>query len=767
MWFRKKREKKRSLTLPLCGISFLILVALLALYITQPTLLHQMDLKIYDHFLANQADGQVHPEIIIVDIDEPSLELYGQWPWPRYRMALLMGTLAEAGAAVVALDILLAEPDRTSPQLMQTAMKDELGLDMTFAGLPDTLLDNDKLLADLMSQIPVVLGCYFRFGEAGTFAAAPPTAGSLSLADAAPQLGTSEISTSSGTDWKPPSTSVIERGVADAIPAHTFLFKASNATLPLPLFVDAAKLGFFNMSMDTDGLVRRVPLLLAADTNIYASLAVETLMKALGTSQIRLGIGLDGLESLSLGKLQIPISADGTINVPFRGPSHTFPYMSAQTVLHPDFDPETVKGKIVFLGTSAPGLLDIRATPLDTYYPGVEVHASVVDALLSQRIVDTPAWTPGLQLLLILLMSALCLLAFAKVRPALAWLACGALAVAAFQISGGIYARGLYISPLWVIFTVGVQGLALVSFRYWWSERDKRMLRQAFNRYVAPEMVSRIVERGEVVLRGEERQLSVMFTDLRGFTSLSEGLTPEQVVSLLNRYFTPMTALVRNAHGTLDKFIGDAIMAFWNAPLDVPDHPAKAVHTALAMLSTLDTLNVSLKEDLDITLRMGAGIHCGPAYVGNMGSNDLTSYTAIGDTVNLASRLEGLCSRFGVRLVLSDDVVQLCGPVPLQRLVRLRVKGRQEPVQVYTAFTAEEALAFAPEMQEYQVALELYDQAVQARSVPAMEQCRAMFAALQEKFPSRFLYGEYVVNCTELCNTILEEWTDVWTLTSK
>jgi adenylate cyclase len=315
--------------------------------------------------------------------------------------------------------------------------------------------------------------------------------------------------------------------------------------------------------------------------------------------------------------------------------------------------------------------------------------------------------------------------------------------------------------------TVGAQAVTLTAARFRLSEKDKRRIRNIFSHYVSPEVVARIVDRGEASLRGEQRELTVMFTDLRGFTSLSEKLTPVQVVTLLNRYFTPMTALVRESGGTLDKFIGDALMAFWNAPLDVPGHPDRAVRAALAMQQSLAGLNTELQRDFGLTLRMGAGIHTGQAHVGNMGSDDLTNYTAVGDTVNLASRLEGLCSRYGVTLVTSGETASRCGEgLVLRELARLRVKGRAEPVDVFTVLTAGEASAQKELLEDWREALRLYRAAVVQRDAALLAQASQAFAALCAEHPGP-LHQAYADACADLRARPADTWSDVWTLTGK
>lgn len=750
----KTARKTRFRTVPAFAlIGFGVLGMVLLLFFMQPALLQQINLNMYDQYMLRHADGEPTSAALIVDIDEQSLSTHGQWPWPRYRLALLIERLLESGAATVALDILLAEPDRTSPNRMQQSLRKELGLEITLEGIPEELRDNDTLLASSITEAPVVLGGYVRFPDRSSDILSDQSLSSDNPAATAQAL--------------PPGLSIAERSTPDAQPALSGLGTGTGFLTPVPA-LGAAPVAFFNMALDQDGLVRRIPLLLRVEDRVYANLSLRALMMALGAKTLRLTSGADGLERIGVGKYNIPVAPDGSMLLRYRGPGGTFPYLSAGRILDGDFDPEQIKGRIVFIGTSAAGLLDIRSTPPDRYMPGVEVHANIVDAALSQRSVIIPPWNDGLQILLMAGMGLGCLLLCALLRPVLAISSCALLATGCYVGGDALFVRGFFVTPLWSMLTAGAEGLSVVAVRLWLAERDKRQIRKVFSRYVSPEVVARIVDRGETVLRGEERELTIMFTDLRGFTSLSERLSPQEVVALLNRYFTPMTALVRSSQGTLDKFIGDALMAFWNAPLDVSGHPEKAIETALAMQEALAVLNDEVEQMHGFRLGMGAGIHTGFAHIGNMGSDDLTSYTAIGDSVNLASRLEGLCSRYGVPIVLSGETASRAGnDVTLQHLGRLRVKGRREPVDVFTAMREQEGEARRQELLDYAAAREHYLRATSEQDNTARVRAETAFESLCAQFPAHPLYRQYLVSCRELSEQPQEQWTDIWTLQSK
>lgn len=713
-----------------------ITLIMLVLYVCQPSILVGLDSKSYDIFLRNQAGGIPSPVPAIIDIDEKSLAAYGQWPWPRYRVAQLIEKLTQHGAAAIGLDILFAEPDGSSPALLKENLKKSFDIDLTFNGLPPLLEDNDILLAQALEQSPSVLGLFLSFdGQA---------------------MDSGQL---------PPPTGLVEQVPEGAAPPRQHLLTSSGIILPVPALRTMAKQGFINVLPDEDGLIRSAPLVLQVATGkqerVYASLALRAIMQALGTTTMTLKSNADGLESIRVGRTLIPVSPQGFFHVPFRGGQGTYRYISVVDVLEDRVDPRELAGRILFVGTSAAGLLDIRATPLDAIYPGVEVHASIVDAILTGRSISIPPWTTGAQLVAILLTGILCCVAFGLLKPMVYLPVALGLTTGAVLGAQTIFQAGVYLTPVYVVLTVIAEGVALLSLRFWQSDRQKRQLHRAFNRYVSPEVVSRIARHEGNILAGEVREVSLLFTDVRGFTNLSEKLQPEQVVALLNRYLTPMTALIRASGGTVDKFIGDAIMAFWNAPLDVENHPAKTVRTLLDMHKSLKQLNVSLQKDFGFSLAMGGGIHTGTVHVGNMGSEELLDYTCIGDNVNLAARLESLCSKYGVGVVMSDVTAARCGDAfILHKLDNIRVKGKQQPVTIFTAMEAEEWEERREELDSYDTARAIYEQGDFTTAMGA-------FSLLEQRYPDVKLYKLYLERCTLLQATPPETWDGVWTFDSK
>ena len=716
-------------------LAFSVIVTMLTLYVVQPRLLRQLDLNVYDALLPLRKNAEPSPVPVIVDIDDASLAAFGQWPWPRYLLAELIEKITHEGALAIGLDVLLAEVDRSSPLRIQGYLQRDKGVRLDLKALPESLLDYDALLAKKLDSSPVVLGAYAEFGDVAAHKTLPKD--------------------------MPPSVTVIARGSAGALPYTSHLLKAAGAILPLPVLRQESPIGFFNMSPDMDGLVRQVPLILQLKDATYPSLALRSLMVALGVDRLTVFSGPDGLEALKVGDYKIALTPQGAMLVPFQGPKKTYPYISAVDVLQGRVSAEALQGRIVFVGTSAKGLLDIRATPFDRVFPGVEVHAAVIDAIVSENSVSEPPWAPGVQVMGIFSFGLIAALAFGLARPRVyAPLALIMLGLAVFS-ARHFFMQGLFISPIYILLTIVLQASAMLFLRFLHEERQKIMIRGTFSRYVSPEVVKRITKLRGDVFSGEERELSIMFTDIRGFTSLSEGLTPQQVVLLLNRYFTPMTALVRQENGTLDKFIGDALMAFWNAPVEVPDHPARAVATAIAMQDGLLKMNDALHAEFGIRLAMGVGVHTGNAYVGNMGSNELINYTLIGDNVNLAARLEGLCSQYGAPIVVSEETMRRCGDrFAFQFLDQLRVKGKQQPVKIYQPMSVATWQARQAEMALWQVASTRYTQGAFGEAV-------ALFDELHQRHPDNRLYAAYKERTELLNENPPPDWDGVWVALKK
>jgi adenylate cyclase len=735
----------------LAGLLFTCLMA--GLYVFQPRFLQFLDYKVYDALF--QATHATTPSgtVAVVDLDEASLAEYGQWPWPRYRVALLVEKIRRAGAAAIALDIVFAEEDRTSPVVMRRMLKNELGVDIDFTGLPPGLEDNDAVLAGMLAQGPYVLGYYFRV--AGLDDRTEPEADT----DQADQVG------AKGRMLPRPLNIALIR-TPDAQAVEQALFAAGDVVTNIPILGKAApNPGFINVGADMDGILRRAPLIMLWNEQIYPSLALAAVLQAVGADTAVLRLTSGGTETLRVADRTIPLDGRGRMLLHYRGGRQTFPTHSVRDVLQDRLTSDDLKDKIVFIGTSAAGLMDIRSTPLDPFFPGVEAQATVADTIIAGDFLSRPDWAPGLELILVLgmgLLSTLVLVHLGGLRPLVPVVL---LAVAAwFGSRHGLAEAGLYISPLMPLLTLVGNFSLLGLFKFWNEEREKRKIRTSFEHYLSPEVIARVVRNPDLLkLGGEKKELTVFFTDIRNFTTLSESLEPNELVTFMNEFHSAMTGIILEQGGTLDKYIGDAIMAFFGAPVEQPKHALIGCRTALLMMESLYECRKNWCFPGFSRIEIGVGISSGEMVVGNMGSVKRLSYTVMGDQVNLAARLEGLTKQYGVKILISQFTHALVkDDVTCREIDLVRVKGKTKPVAIYEPFGADYftkgRYLFIPPFEQ---GLSAYRRRDFLEAVRCFEQ---VLTIKPEDNPS-LLY-------VQRCQTLLtapppDDWDGVWTMTSK
>ena len=643
----------------------LVIVAILTiLRASDPPLLRQARAVAFDEYqrIAPRAfqDMPVH----VVDIDEASLKEFGQWPWPRDRMAKLVDRLSAMGASAIAFDILFSEPDRLSPR---TVVRDIAGIDPSLlARLPD----NDEIFAQAIVGKPVVLG--FALSNEGN--------------------SRPEMKAGFAFTGEPPF---------NATP------RMLGATPLRPqLEANAAGIGHISLTPgDPSSVVRTVPLLLSDGKQLYPNLALEALRVAQAASTYLLADAPDvpdTITQIKIGEFVVPVTAAGELWL-YVTPDNAGRYISAREVLTdgniPAGTAARIDGSIVFVGTSAAGLQDIRTTALGENVPGVSLQAQIVEQILSGHFLSRPDWADGLEILSIAVAGSLLVFLTTFLSPAVA-LACGlsitALALAA-SWSAFIYG-GLLFDPLAPIVSGSITHFAATAFRFLVIDRERREVRLAFGHYLSPSLLYRI-EHTQNALRlgGDDRELTVMFVDVRNFTEISERLTPAEVVGFLNTFLDALSRHVIAHEGTLDKFIGDSIMAFWNAPVDVSDHPGKAVRAALGMRETLARLNA---EDAfgfgpAHTVGIGIGIHTGLACVGNMGAETHFNYSAVGDTVNVAARIETACKDVCFDILISESTANRAPQYALLEAGDLPLKGKSTRTQTFAVIGDDHVAASA------------------------------------------------------------------------
>jgi adenylate cyclase len=620
----------------------------------------------------------------VVDIDEASLRQFGQWPWPRDRMAALVDRLSEAGPAAIAFDVLFAEPDRLSPR---TVVRDFAGTDPLLLG---RLPDNDEIFAQSIAGKPVILG--FGLSNAG---------------DYLPQVKAGFAYTGENP--------------ADAPPR----IKAATPLLP-QLEANAAGIGHVSLNPgDRSAVVRAVPLFLSDGEQLYPNLAIDALRVAQGASTYVLAGATDVADTITLvkiGEFVVPVTAAGELWL-YVSPDRAERYVSARQVLAADGMPENVRtaleGSIVFVGTSAAGLQDIRTTALGQNVPGVSLHAQIVEQILSGHFLSRPDWANGLEIMSVAVLGGLLVILTFFVSPAVA-LACG-LSITALALVGSwlaFFYAGLLVDPLFPIVSGTVTHFAATAYRFLVTDRERHEIRRAFSQYLSPSLLHRIEHTpGALRLGGDDRELTVMFVDVRDFTAISERLSPTALVRFLNTLLDALSRHITANEGTLDKFIGDSIMAFWNAPVDVADHPGKAVRAALAMRDTLARLNAedAFGFGTEQMVGIGIGIHTGLACVGNMGAETRFNYSAVGDAVNIAARIESACKEVGFDILVSESTAKSLSGWAVLDAGSLSLKGKSTRTKVF-AVVGDERVAASAEFVELRHAHEQLLEALRSRS---------------------------------------------------
>ncbi|MCB1196431.1 CHASE2 domain-containing protein, partial [bacterium] len=484
-----------------------------------------------------------------------------------------------------------------------------------------------------------------------------------------------------------------------------------NANIPL-IEQSGAGTGYFNVVPDMDGVIRRIPLVCRYQDDFYPALSLKTVSAFTG-KPLKLMLNDAGISQLSAGEIVPPIGTAGRMLINYTGPAYTIPHISASDVLDGTADNESIAGKIVIIGVTATGLYDIRLTPFETVYPGVEIHANVVDNLLTGRYLREPWWNvPALLAALIVLTVALSTI-LVRVRAlygalVAAVLFCGVLGVSFCFF----YAYRLWIPPAILLTLIAVLSSAVSLLKFMREEQERRFIKGAFGQYLSPHLVDELVHNPKLLtLGGEEKVLTVLFTDIAGFTRISESIPPTELVTRLNEYTTLMSDIILERNGTIDKYIGDAIMAFFGAPVEMADHSEKACAAAILMQRALTELNTRWETEGKPPFDTRIGIHTGKMVVGNMGSRNKFNYTVLGDSVNLGARLEGANKFYGTGIIVSEAVTRQIGYQFITRMLdRVKVVGKEKAVAIYEllGFSDSDSARFAAFLQEYNKGLELF-----------------------------------------------------------
>tara|TARA_B110000090_G_C13393456_1_gene450333 strand:- start:385 stop:2613 length:2229 start_codon:yes stop_codon:yes gene_type:complete len=739
---------QRILRITLGGI---ILLALLidTFGIIKYPFLNQLENWTYDARLNYKRLNTIDDRIVIVDIDESSLALEGRWPWSRDKLAAIVNNLFEVYQAdVVGFDIVFAEKDESSGLkefefLASTELKD----DPLFHKALDNIrprLEYDQMFAKALKDRNVVMGYYFKSN-----------------------VSENEIAQSG---LLPPAVTKLNKQLSARLPINKALGYGGNLNI---LQSSARSGGFFdNPFVDSDGVFRRVPLIQIHQDQVYASLALSTTQAYLKNSDIKLNVVNNGtkndqyfaLESVHINEFSIPVDGKGAVYVPFRGLSYSFPYISAHKILNKKIDPDSLKGKIVLVGTTAPGLLDLRSTPVQSVYPGVEIHANIISGILDQRIKHSPAWTIGYEFIILILIAATMAFLLPVSSPLMATVATTIVLI--LTVSGTLMAwNSQIILPLASpVLLIVLNYILHMSYGFFIESRGKRQLAHLFGQYIPPEIVDEMSKSpANFSLDGENKVMTVLFSDVRGFTTISEGMDPKQLTQLMNALLTPMTRVIHKHRGTIDKYMGDAIMSFWGAPLEDPDHARHALHAAMEMMVELKIMQKDFESRGWPPINIGIGLNTGNMNVGNMGSEFRMAYTVLGDSVNLGARLEGLTKEYGVNIIVSESTKESIPEFTYRDLDLVRVKGKNEPIAIFEPIGHEDEIDEATTLE-----LARYNQALQSFRAQNWDQAETDFFALSQIHPDRFLYQVYLNRVTHYKGHLPnDDWDGVFTHTSK
>ena len=661
-----------------------------------------------------------HDNIVIIDIDDKALGTYGQWPWNRKLVADLLYKLSDAEAGIIGLDIVFAESDTHSPHLLKKE----------YPEITRELLNYDKVLATCLTQTPVLGGFVFDFKNV-------------------PQ-----------NKDKDPMSAAIFREVGKV---NSGILEAKGVTLNIDLLQDSMySSGFFNNIADVDGVIRHIPLIFRYNDFLYPSLALEMLRIYSGAKTIDVNSDETGIKNIKFGDFKVPIDKVGRLFINFRGKGKYFQYISAADILSGKFEKKDVKNKFVLVGTSALGLSDLRSTVYDFAIPGVEVHANAIDNILSGDYLHRPTEIIVYDLFIISIIIIITMVIFQFIKS---WF---------IIFIGGLAIYGLYEFLYQILFTYGYVVNILFPFiayvltiilsiviDYITTSTQKEEAKRMLGKKVSPAVMEYLLKHSkEDLVASKEVEATIFFSDIRSFTNISEKIgSPDELISMLNRYMTPMVNNIVEHKGTIDKFIGDAIMAYWNAPIKVENHADEAVQSAIEQIEMLVEVNKEITPLYEVTIDIGIGIHTGVVTAGDMGSEGRSDYTIIGDNVNLTSRLEGLTKQYGAQILISKETLySLVKEYKIRPIDMVEVKGKSEAVEIYEVICNNKIVTDEE--------LEIYNKATIFFREGEVIEAHKLYSKLQYNYPC-VLYRFYEERCLNFLNNPQQTFTPILKMTTK
>ena len=702
---------------------FLTMFSIISIYLYYPETYKSFDNKLRDEIFLLRGEINTTQNVVIVDIDEKSLLTFGQWPWSRDIISQILINLTNSEALIIGLDMFFAEKDAKSPYYL--AKKYNLKIDK------NTNLDYDNLFAYTLTQTPTILGYFFDFKSTNRKGILP----------------------------NPPAIFIQKNFTTP------YLLNAKGYIGNIPILQNNAYSGgFVNMIPDIDGVVRNIPLLIKYNDIIYPSLSFEMYRIAMGYNKVIINYSDAGIDNLQLKKEIIKTDRFGRVFINYRGDKNSFKYISAVDIYNNNFDKNEIKDKFILIGTSASGLFDLRVTPFNTVFPGVEVHANLIDNLLKGDFLYKPDFAEILDISIIILVAIISGIIFYFIGAISGFIFVITFIISYLSFIYYMLFRNGYILEIFLpIAELIILSILLNTINFFLEEKKTANLKEAFSKKVSTSVMEELLKNeSHKILAPKEKIITIFFSDIRSFTTLSEKLgNPKKVIQLLNFYMTPMVNNINFHKGTVDKFIGDAIMAYWNAPIDVEDHADKAVSSAIEQIKMLNKLNPKIKQKFGININIGIGINSGVATIGEMGSEGRADYTVIGDNVNLASRLEGLNKPYKTNILISEYTKELLKENYIIKEIDLvRVKGKNKPVKIF------QVIDFGNPNQNQQKEFKTYYKALQLYRDSKFKEAKNLFEILYNN-TKVYLYSLYMERCEYFIENPPKNFDGVWTFTTK
>lgn len=702
-------------------IYFIILfISIIFTYINFKPYTATFDNKLREFFFEIRGEIKTSDKVIIIDIDEKSIQKIGQWPFSRDYIAQVLINLTNSGIGMIGLDIIFSESDRSSPSNMAKIL-----------GVEGEFQDNDKLLGQVIANTPTILGYFF----------------------------TKDLSYK---DKKAPNIPAKYQGMMKN--NQNLVSSEGVVTNVEDIQNNAYSSGFFNAYSSNHGKITKMPMVLSYKDKIYPSLSLEMVRIALNSENVNLIEDEFGIKGLQLNELYIPTDKNGFMSINFRGAKNTFKYLSFVDILEGNYKQEDIQGKFALFGTSAITLADLRAMVYDLAIPGVEIHANIIDNILSGDFLYEHSSSIAIDSITIFLLT---------IVLGLLYMYLNAISVVPVFI---LITTSLYSFYYYLLFTKGIivdlfyplvaiitTTLIALIVNYSKEQKQKDIIKDKFSRKVSPAVVNDLLNKNNDSFKGIKKEVSIFFSDIRDFTPLSEKINdPEELIKVLNLYMEPMAQEIIKTNGTIDKFIGDAIMAYWNAPQDIPNHVDCAISSALNQVEALKKLNLKLQEEYDIELKMAIGIHTGEVTVGEMGSTGRSDYTIIGDNVNLASRIESLTKTFGAQIMISKESKdKLQNDYIFKELACVEVKGKTLPVNLYEVISLKEN-----EPEDFKKINTIYQEALKSYKEENFVEAKKLFLECEE-LEAHKINLIYINSCDEYIKNPEKEFQLSFKMTSK